>query len=43
MDVRNSINLSATSITWSKKMIRLMNKASLNFQSKYVLEKVKLN
>jgi hypothetical protein len=42
MDMRNSINLSANSITWSQKMIRLMSRAALNLQSKYVLEKIKL-
>ena len=42
MDLRNSINLSANSVTWSQKMIKLMSRAALNLQSKYVLEKVKL-
>lgn len=42
MDMRNSINLSANSITWSQKMIKLMSRAALNLQSKYVLEKIKL-
>jgi hypothetical protein len=42
MDLRNSINLSANSITWSQKMIKLMSRAALNLQSKYVLEKIKL-
>ena len=30
MDVRNSINLQANSVTWSQKMIQIMAKASLN-------------
>jgi len=42
MDIRNSINLSANSVTWSQKMIKIMRKAALNIQSKYVLEKLKL-
>jgi hypothetical protein len=42
MDMRNSINLSANSITWSQKMIALMSKAALNLQSKFALEKLKL-
>ena len=42
MDLRNSINVNANSITWSQKMIRLISRASLNIQSKYVLEKIKL-
>ncbi len=42
MDMRNSINLSSNSITWSQKMIKLMSRAALNLQSKYVLEKIKL-
>jgi hypothetical protein len=41
-DVRNSIQVSSESPTWSKKMIELLLQASLNVQSKYVLEKVKL-
>ena len=42
IDIRNSINLSENSITLSQKMIRLMTKAAVNIQSKYVLEKLKL-
>lgn len=42
MDLRNSINQSESSINWSQKIIKLMRKASLNLQSKYVLEKFKL-
>lgn len=42
MDLRNSINQSEASLNWSTKIIKLMRKASLNLQSKYVLEKVKL-
>jgi hypothetical protein len=30
MDLRNSINLSANSISWSQKMIKLMSRAALN-------------
>lgn len=42
VDLRNSITISPQSITWSQKMIKLMSRASLNLESKYVLEKVKL-
>ena len=42
VDLRNSINISANSIIWSQKMIKLVQRASLNLQSKYVLEKIKL-
>ena len=42
MDIRNSINVTANSITWSQKMIRLLTRTSLNIHSKYVLEKLKL-
>lgn len=30
MDIRNSLNVSANSITWSQKMVKLMSKATLN-------------
>lgn len=41
-DLRNSIQISPESPSWSKKMIELLGLAQLNLQSKYVLEKVKL-
>jgi len=41
-DIRNSIQVSPESPSWSKKMIELLLLSQLNLQSKYVLEKVKL-
>jgi len=41
-DIRNSIQVSQESPSWTKKMVELLLQAQLNVQSKYVLEKVKL-
>jgi hypothetical protein len=41
-DIRNSIQVSQESPTWSTKMIELLPQAQLSLLSKYVLEKVKL-
>ena len=41
-ELRNSMAVVGTSHTWAAKMIKLMRRASLSLQSKYVLEKLPL-